>query len=684
MDTRNDPIAFSDEDRLGRAPTAKVFAKALMANPSRAMTVAVYGPWGSGKTSFANLIQAELRGAGLICAWFNPWQFTNSEALTLAFFDLLSQVVSKSNPKAAQKIREDFHRYASSITSLSLSSDGGGGLLSRRPNYLSEPGLSDQKDALFEHFRLHGRPIVVFVDDIDRLRDSDIRLTIQLVKSNADFPNLKFVLLFQKETVEAALKTEGQSGADFLEKIIEVPIELPLIRSSAYVEDFLKEVSRIFQEQSELGPSDLERWQLLMRKGLLDPFRTLRRKNRLLDRLQLHSWNIQGSDGLDINLVDLLAIEILRSVDYDLYSRVRHYELAVTETGEDYRAEEERRTTMSFLDKMISESGPGEHELGRLILTELFPHLSDDPGDSQQQERDFRISRSRHFSKYFLEGLQLGEMGTSNRKQLEEAALSRGDIWQILVDYKSRGMLFDALDHLLAIAEQIPGANRIPIALTLGRLADTYGTSRAKGFGRSIVGDTTQVIKLMTARSRPEERSAILKALAVNGNCLQVSVALTGDRTWTLDDADLAPNLTRLARSIQTASEDGRLEKLELYGVLVERWRLLNESKATGFARQVAADPIRFTEFARAISPCSTVEAGLMLQARTTHAATASGLLRYLSKRTAVKATNQAIKGNSRPKDAAFLQNLLQALRYAEADGQEGQALFEDEALLAK
>src|SRR5207237_3279875 len=42
------------------------------------------------------------------------------------------------------------------------------------------------------------KPVVIFVDDIDRLTDAEIKLLVQLVKANAQFPNLVFFLLFQK------------------------------------------------------------------------------------------------------------------------------------------------------------------------------------------------------------------------------------------------------------------------------------------------------------------------------------------------------------------------------------------------------------------------------------------------------------------------------------------------------
>jgi hypothetical protein len=67
-------------------------------------------------------------------------------------------------------------------------------------------------------------PILVVIDDIDRLTKDEIRLVFRLVKANGDFPNLIFLLLFQRETAELALNDiSGDNGRLFLEKISAKP-----------------------------------------------------------------------------------------------------------------------------------------------------------------------------------------------------------------------------------------------------------------------------------------------------------------------------------------------------------------------------------------------------------------------------------------------------------------------------
>ena len=57
--------------------------------------VGVFGPWGSGKTSFLNLVKHELEGESVHILEFNPWMFSGTEQLVQRFFiELTSSILS--------------------------------------------------------------------------------------------------------------------------------------------------------------------------------------------------------------------------------------------------------------------------------------------------------------------------------------------------------------------------------------------------------------------------------------------------------------------------------------------------------------------------------------------------------------------------------------------------------------
>jgi hypothetical protein len=65
--------------------------------------------------------------------------------------------------------------------------------------------LPELKRELTELLRQLRQPLLVVIDDIDRLTPDEMKAVFQLVRANADLPNLVYLLLFPREPVERAL-----------------------------------------------------------------------------------------------------------------------------------------------------------------------------------------------------------------------------------------------------------------------------------------------------------------------------------------------------------------------------------------------------------------------------------------------------------------------------------------------
>lgn len=65
-----------------------------------------------------------------------------------------------------------------------------------------------------------------------------LRLMLQLVRATCDLPNITFLLLFQRNVVEDALTdaefrdTAPQHGRSFLEKIVQVSFDMPVVEKA--------------------------------------------------------------------------------------------------------------------------------------------------------------------------------------------------------------------------------------------------------------------------------------------------------------------------------------------------------------------------------------------------------------------------------------------------------------------
>jgi hypothetical protein len=107
------PIEQDEQDRLGFTAYADALA-GLLDDPatSTPLTVAITGPWGSGKTSLAKMVEARLqrwpkeRGeAPNIVCWFNAWLHDDAPNLGSAFAAEVARVAARRRPRWRQILR---------------------------------------------------------------------------------------------------------------------------------------------------------------------------------------------------------------------------------------------------------------------------------------------------------------------------------------------------------------------------------------------------------------------------------------------------------------------------------------------------------------------------------------------------------------------------------------------------
>src|SRR4051812_941640 len=95
------PITSPTEDRFGMDPFARALARSFSElNAPVGSTIALNGPWGSGKSSAVNLIRHHLRALQgedkLTIVDFQCWWFRGEDALTLAFLQTLYAALERS------------------------------------------------------------------------------------------------------------------------------------------------------------------------------------------------------------------------------------------------------------------------------------------------------------------------------------------------------------------------------------------------------------------------------------------------------------------------------------------------------------------------------------------------------------------------------------------------------------
>ncbi len=221
------------DDLFGHAPFAKGLADSICRYPgSDGLVLALYGPWGSGKSTVLNYVQHYLEqhpeDDQPILVKFNPWWFSGQENLARAFLSQLQVVLPTKSEKFKQlgDLLTDFAEGIGGLIDLTGVSGGAGGPIGklfgrakRKPKDV--PALKESITAIL---RKAGKRILVLIDDIDRLTPDETRQLFTVIKALADFPNVVYLLAFDREVAVQAIGQQGGIPCErYLEKIIQVP-----------------------------------------------------------------------------------------------------------------------------------------------------------------------------------------------------------------------------------------------------------------------------------------------------------------------------------------------------------------------------------------------------------------------------------------------------------------------------
>lgn len=234
--TGDNPIIFPEEDTIGRTRFAKAFAKQIVSlDASKGSVVGVLGAWGSGKTSLLNLARNELNHTDITIIDFNPWMFSGTEHLMQFFFSELSAQL-RLQPELS-KVGDAIGTYGDIFSGMGWIPFVGPWIERghKATEILSQvmkgrkDGIGIQRKKIENALKEFDKKIVVVIDDIDRLSTLEIRDIFKLVRLTANFPNIIYVVAFDRFRVEIALSEEGINGRDYLEKILQITIDIPPI-----------------------------------------------------------------------------------------------------------------------------------------------------------------------------------------------------------------------------------------------------------------------------------------------------------------------------------------------------------------------------------------------------------------------------------------------------------------------
>ena len=374
----DNPIRTREQDLLGRTSAADSFVEHVLAlDASQGVVVGVFGPWGSGKTSFLNLARQEFEQKDVAVIAFNPWFFSGTEQLIYRFFAELSDPLQLPGGK-----HDQVGKVLSAISEYGTCLQGKAGTLSRfgRVYFGRRRGsLIQQREKAVSALENLDKPIVVLLDDVDRLSAVEIREIFRLVRLTGCFPNLVYVVACDRVRIEEALSNEG-SGRDYLEKIVQLSFNVP----ESPIETLRSELSiAIHRAISDTGCIDTigyRFWADVFPEIILPLIRNMRDVRRYAASARETIFSLHDQ----VALGDVLALEAVRLFLPDVFKRLPYMAGSLTVASPERSMQKlmasrraglmgDDRAEKEQIRQLIELGGDGSKKVAKALLQRLFP-----------------------------------------------------------------------------------------------------------------------------------------------------------------------------------------------------------------------------------------------------------------------------------------------------------------------
>jgi predicted KAP-like P-loop ATPase len=636
------PIRSKSEDLLGRAPFAQSLAEIVEGWTGNAsLVMALYGPWGIGKSSIKNMMLEHLGRKGKNApkvVEFNPWQWAAQDKLAEAFFREISLALgAKDGTKEAKRRAAAFTAYAAylrlgthliagirPLLSALLALTGVLGISAgfvQQASWLKpylkicgalalllagftawsaefaeklatifsshekqeEKDLNETKSEVANLLRRLNAPILVVVDDVDRLTAEEVRLIFQLIKANADFPNLVYLVLCQRDIVEMSLeKLTSGSGKDYLEKIVQIGFDVPQLERTKLQRVLFAKIDEVLANPAFAKNFSARRWGNLFLSGLDHYFRTLRDVYRFLSVLEVQIARVSRHGSLEVNPIDLISLEVLRVFEPRVYHLLPSNKQRLTEhhTTRSNIAEREK-VEKSMIGGLVDVAQPERKEAVEAILKDLFPRIS---GNDEHFYRELRVCHPDVFDRYFLLSIPEGDISQADLDDLLASTSHRERLVAKFNGFKERDLLATLLDRLEAYKQQVNLDHAVPFITALFDIGDDLPERDGGMFVVSTWMHAARIIRwyLITESDVAKRRDYLTEAIkASEGLYLPaMTVALGYDEQKKgspqsekiLDDSSIAALKSVCIEKIRSAAASGKLTNHRHLATLLSIW----------------------------------------------------------------------------------------------------------------
>ncbi len=583
------PIAEAKQDRFVFSPFAQGLARQI-ANYDHfhSFTIGICGPWGSGKTSLINLVcealEKDLQNGGhnehAVILPYSPWLVGNRDALLRELLPAVANGIRKQVPekkrtfelKTALKFLDLYGRAIKGVelglgVSIATATAFGvavspwlasavvcvGGIVKFLPWVKPKPATLDElRKSAQAALQVAKVRVLVIIDDLDRLDPSEIVEMARLIRSTLDLPHMTFLIAYDRHQVAQSISAELKvDGANYLEKIVQLQVDVPAIAPFDLARTLGEELQIIF---GNLDEEQVENVRTALWDGAKPLFLRKPRDVARIANAVSFGWSMVNRE---LDPGDLLFITCLRIQAPKTYQWCWQY--CMQYFANDQLVLGHRNDIDKFQELLIQACEEDDIERDTLlrVLGSLLPGIEPfslthdqtelfNARDLQQAAasmRDHRLASPEHWRKYF--DLVDGRYGITDRDFatfLDEAVSNSRAAMQSLIEY-ARPAATDPsgirsserlLDRLRAEAHggALDARQRVAIVSVMSNALDEIEKSvgPATLFGVSQYELARWALRDLLQPLEAEDRVAALRDAASNGAAISwLSYVLRGE-----------------------------------------------------------------------------------------------------------------------------------------------------------
>ena len=410
----DDPVKDPEADNLNRdglaAETAELIDRVTASKGSKVFGLT--GPWGSGKTSLALLIETHLKdtSSSWKTARFTPWASTDTASMMAEFVASLADILSENERKkllaiVGQSVTLTAPAMApllSAVTGVtpatirSSATKVGEWLMKKDPWEKTFEDLSNQLEK-------SNQKALILVDDIDRLDQAQLALLLKIIRLLGRFPGIHYLLMYDEVTLfETLTGARDDSSAvryanRYMEKIVQYQVPVPPMSEYQIAQRMhqgLKDVSAREGRDWNLEKSEFKD----VMEILLTAFSTPRGIDRYLVQLErvlpLHRPE-------EIDDAALMLLTVLQTEDPTVYSRLPEVKNYLTFDRSKHLSLGASDEKLLDWQNILGAASPWEGSLSEKIVNMLFPATLA-KNQMAFRAKDNSVRHTDYFDRYFV------------------------------------------------------------------------------------------------------------------------------------------------------------------------------------------------------------------------------------------------------------------------------------------